>query len=79
MYNFNWGANQGWICGSCGRSFAPHVCECPYCNKKRKTFATTTTFDDAEWWKGYLARGTADMEPILNSWKTFTISQKENL
>lgn len=64
--NYNGILNQGWICSQCGRSFAPHVSECPYCNAERKTFATTqpktniTPFDDAGWWDSYTKHTSAD-------------------
>jgi hypothetical protein len=81
MYNpdyINWG-QQGWVCSKCGKSFAPHVSECPYCNAERRTFATTSTdkttvipFDDRGWWEDYNKRSTGDVESIVNSWKTFS-------
>lgn len=56
-WNYQWGAPKSWICSSCGRSFAPHVSECPYCNNrevKRTTTTTGTSTDDSQWWAEYL-------------------------
>lgn len=65
MYNLDWNTNRGWICGSCGRSFAPHISECPYCNAERNTFASTDVkVDDSEWWKKYLKQTTTDCPSI---------------
>ena len=62
-WNYHWG-QQGWICPQCHKTFAPHVSECPYCNAKGKTFATTKTnitpFDDAGWWDNYVKNTSAD-------------------
>lgn len=83
MYNpdyINWGAQHGWICSNCGRSFAPHVSECPYCNAERKTFVSTSTnptvipFDDKGWWDDYQRRTTGDVKALEQTWKQFTTS-----
>lgn len=77
-YNPNyypWGAPKGWICGSCGRSFAPHVSECPYCNNGEVKRTTTTTWpstDDSQWWDEYLKRSstaktTKDIDDLIKS------------
>ena len=83
MYNpnyLNWG-QQGWVCSKCGKSFAPHISECPYCNAERRTFATTSTdkttvipFDDKGWWDDYQRRTTGDAEALEQTWKQFTTS-----
>lgn len=68
MYDPNYNgviANSGWVCGKCGRSFAPHISECPYCNGEQRTgFATTdVTINDKEWWRKYLRDTTGDPYP----------------
>lgn len=72
---YPWGAPKGWVCGSCGRSFAPHVSECPYCNNREVKRTTTTTWpsmDDSEWWNEYLKRSstaktTKDIDDLIKS------------
>jgi hypothetical protein len=56
MYNpnyINWGP-QGWRCPSCGKVFAPHISECPYCNNQGVVYRSGTSIDDSEWWEEYL-------------------------
>lgn len=56
--------NLGWTCPKCGRSYAPTVSQCLYCNDSRVVFATRTkpewiynedtrtgSIYDNEWWK----------------------------
>lgn len=70
----NWGP-KSWICSSCGRSFAPHVSECPYCNNREVKRTTTTTWpsiDDSQWWEEYLKRSstaktTKDIDDLIKS------------
>lgn len=72
---YPWGAPKGWVCGSCGRSFAPHVSECPYCNNREVKRTTTTTWpstDDSQWWEEYLKRSstaktTKDIDDLIKS------------
>ena len=40
--------NLGWTCPKCGRSYAPSVAQCLYCNDSRVIYATQTSDD---WWK----------------------------
>jgi hypothetical protein len=54
MYYSNWDTPTGWRCPMCGRSFAPHVSECPYCNNKEVIYRSGTSVNDNEWWKKYL-------------------------
>lgn len=35
--------NMGWTCPKCGRSYAPSVSQCLYCNDSRVIYATKTT------------------------------------
>ena len=48
MYNFNI-PNNGWTCSKCGRSYAPHVSECVYCNSKIIKYLNSTTTAKPEW------------------------------
>lgn len=59
MYNLDYNTNHGWICNSCGRSFAPHISECPYCNAERRTFASTNV-NDSDWWEKFLKQNFAN-------------------
>lgn len=45
MYNPNYYGiqNIGWTCPKCGRSYAPSVSQCLYCNDSRVIYATTTS------------------------------------
>ena len=52
MYNPNYFniPNNGWTCSKCGRSYAPHITECVYCNSKIiKYLDSTTTTAKPEW------------------------------
>lgn len=48
-WNYQWGVPKSWICSSCGRSFAPYVNECPYCNNKEVIYSSGTSVNDSEW------------------------------
>ena len=58
--------NNGWVCSKCGRSYAPYVQECVYCNSPIIKYLDSTTAKpewiykedtqtgsiyDNEWWK----------------------------
>ena len=56
-YNIDWNSQHGWICSKCGRSFAPYISECQYCNSGRRTFATSSsTGMDISWIEDYLKK-----------------------
>lgn len=83
MYNpdyINWG-QQGWVCSKCGKSFAPHISECPYCNAEVEHLpplqtdkTTVIPFDDKGWWDDYQKRTTGDAEALNQLCKQFTTS-----
>ena len=73
MYNpnyYNW-APEGWRCPVCGRSFAPHVSECPYCNNREVVYRSGTSIDDDEWWKEYLKKSQTG-QPVNDNPSTTT-------
>jgi hypothetical protein len=81
-WNYQWGAPKSWICSSCGRSFAPHVSECSYCNADRSTTiqtdkTTVIPFDDKGWWDDYQKRATGDAKALEQTWKQFTTSKAD--
>lgn len=59
--------NIGWTCPKCGRTYAPNISQCLYCNDSRVVYATHTSAKpkwvyeeddttagniyDNEWWK----------------------------
>lgn len=51
MYNSDYFniPNNGWTCSKCGRSYAPHVAECVYCNSKIIKYLNSTTAAKSEW------------------------------
>ena len=51
MYNSDYFniSNNGWTCPKCGRSYAPYVTECIYCNSKIIKYLDSTTTTKPEW------------------------------
>lgn len=76
-WNYQWGAPKSWICSSCGRSFAPHVSECPYCNNKEVVYRSGTSTDDSEWWKEYL-KNSQTGKPVNDNPSTTTATATSN-
>lgn len=42
--------NVGWTCPKCGRSYAPSVSQCLYCNDRRVIYATHVIQDPKKFW-----------------------------
>lgn len=79
-YNPNyypWGALKGWVCSSCGRSFAPHVSECPYCNNREVIYHTGTSINDGKWWEEYLKQSQTG-KPVNDNPSTTTATVTSN-
>ena len=76
-WNYQWGAPKSWICSSCGRSFAPHVSECPYCNNKEVVYRTGTSINDDEWWQEYLKKSQTG-KPVNDNPSTTTATITTN-
>ena len=76
-WNYQWGAPKSWICSSCGRSFAPHVSECPYCNNKEVVYRSGTSINDSEWWEEYLKKSQTS-QPVNDNPSTTTATVTSN-
>lgn len=77
-WNYQWGAPKSWICSSCGRSFAPHVSECPYCNNKEVVYRSGTSIDDSKWWEEYLKQSQT-ARPVNDNLSTTTATAATNI
>ena len=76
-WNYQWGAPKSWICSSCGRSFAPHVSECPYCNNKEVVYRSGTSINDSKWWEEYLKQSQTG-QPVNDNPSTTTATTTSN-
>ena len=76
-WNYQWGAPKSWICSSCGRRFAPHVSECPYCNNKEVVYRSGTSINDSKWWEEYLKQSQTG-QPVNDNPSTTTATTTSN-